>query len=97
MGNKTSFPNASTGQVETYSGIATKFFVSLPTHESQGKPHPTGIFSGPTQKLHPLISKEIEDLLQEGSTDPKEVQRALREYVRNQCSTSKPSPTDRAY
>ena len=97
MGNKTSFPNASTGRVETYRGIATKCFVCLPTHESQGKPHPIGIFSGPTQKVHPLISKEIEDLVQEGSTDPTEVQRALREYVKNQCFTSKPSPTDRAY
>lgn len=77
--------------------VVTKFFVSLPTHESHEKFHPTGIKSGPAQKVHPLISKKIEDLVREGSTDPNEVHRALREYVMNQCSASKPSPTDRAY
>ena len=77
--------------------VVTKFFVSLPTHESHDKSHPTGIECGPAQKVHPLISKKIEDLVREGSTDPNEVQRTLREYVRNQCSASKPSPTDRAY
>ena len=51
----------------------------------------------PAQKVHPLISKKIEDLVREGSTDPNEVQRALREYIRGQCSVSKPSLTDRAY
>ena len=76
---------------------ATTFFVSLPTHESHEKSHPTGILCGAAQKVHPLISKKIEDLVREGSTDPNEVRRALREYVRNQCSTPKPSPTDRAY
>ena len=35
---------------------ATKFFVSLPTHKSHEKSHPTGIESGPAQKVHPLIS-----------------------------------------
>lgn len=64
------------------------------THESHEKSHPTGIVSGPAQKVHLLISKKIEDLVREGST---EVQRALRKYVRNQCSNSRPSPTDQAY
>ena len=77
--------------------LTPRFFVSLPTHESHEKSHPTGILCGAAQKVHPLISKKIEDLVREGSTDPNEVQRALREYVRNQCSTPKPSPTDRAY
>lgn len=77
--------------------LVTKFFVSLPTNESHEKSHPTGIESGPAQKVHPLISKKIEDLVREGSTDPNKVHRALREYVRNQCSASKLSSTDRAY
>ena len=77
--------------------VVTKFFVSSPPHESHEKSHPTGIECGPAQKVHPLISKKIEDLVREGSTDPNEVQTALREYVRNQCSASKPSPTDQAY
>ena len=72
----------------------SKFLVSLPTCESHEKSHPTGIVSGPAQKVHPLISKKIEDLVREGSTDPNEVQRSLRDYVRNQCSALKPSPVD---
>ena len=74
--------------------VATKLLFLYPCTE---KSHPTGLLSGPAQKVHPLVSKKIEDLVREGSTDPNEVQRALREYVRNQSSTSKPSPTDRAY
>lgn len=77
--------------------MKTMFFVSLPTHDSHENCHPTGIVSGPAQKVHPLISKKIEDLVREGSVDANEVQRSLREYVRNRCSVSKPSFTDRAY
>lgn len=44
--------------------------------------HLTGLLCGLAQKVHPLIEK-IENLVREGSPDPNEVQRALREYVRN--------------
>ena len=43
--------------------VATKLFVSLPTCESHEKSHSSGIESGPAQKVHPLISKKIEDLV----------------------------------
>lgn len=77
--------------------MITKFFVSLPTNESHENSHPTGILAGPAQKVHPVISKKIEDLVQEGSTNPNEIQRALREFMRSEGSAIKPSPTDRAY
>ena len=35
---------------------------------------------GPAQKVHPLNSKKIEDLVREGAVDANEVQRSLREY-----------------
>lgn len=38
--------------------VVTKFYVSLPTQEAHEKTHPTGIVSGPAQKVHPLISKK---------------------------------------
>ena len=76
--------------------IKTKFFVSLPTNASHEKFHPTGIVCGPAQKVHPLISKKIEDLVREGAVDANEVQRSLKEYVKNN-SILQPSVTDRSY
>ena len=55
--------------------------VLLPTNASHEKFHPTGIVCGPAQKVHPLISKKIEDLVREGAVDANEVQRSLKEYV----------------
>ena len=77
--------------------IKTKYFISLPTGDSHEEFHPTGIVCGPAQKVHPLISKKIEDLVREGAVDANEVQRSLREYVKNDCSIFHPSVTDRAY
>ena len=71
--------------------FSSKCFVLQPTHEAYEK---SLIVSGLTQKMHPLISKKIEEVVGEGSTDSVEVQRVLKGYVRNQCSTSK---SDRAY
>ena len=74
----------------------SKFFVSLPTAESHA--HPTGVISGPTQKMHPCISKKIEELAKEGYTDPTEVQKVLKEYVKHvSTDVVEPSPFDRAY
>ena len=78
--------------------VKKKYFISLPTKDSHENFHPTGIISGPAQKVHPMVSKKIEDLVREGAVDANEVQRSLREFVKN-CSheLSKPSLTDRAY
>ena len=39
--------------------VVTKFFVSLPTHESHEKSHPTGMESGPAQKVHPSFQRKL--------------------------------------
>ena len=73
----------------------SKFIVSLPTAESHA--HPTGVISDPTQKMHPCISKKIEELTKEGYTDPTEVQKVLKEYVKHvSTDVVEPSPFDRA-
>lgn len=41
----------------------SKDYVFLPTNKSHERFHPTGIVPGPAQKIHPLISKKIEDLV----------------------------------
>ena len=58
-----------------------KYFVSLPTSEAHNKTHPTGAIAGAAQKIHPLLSQKIESLVKEGTTDPRTVQRVLKEYV----------------
>ena len=71
--------------------VATKFLLSLPTHELHEKSQPTGIESGPVERKRYIPS------FQRKLTDPNEVRRALREFVKNECSASKPSPTNQAY
>jgi len=57
-----------------------------------------GVISGPTQKMHLCISKKIEELAKEGYTDPTEVQKVLKEYVKHvSTDVVEPSPFDRAY
>ena len=76
--------------------VISKLLLPLPTHESHSC-HPTGIVAGPAQKVHHLISRKIEELVQEGATNVNKIQRALRQHVKSHCSTSMSSPTDRAY
>ena len=45
-----------------------RFFISLPTKEAHEKVHPTGIVGGMAQRVHPMISKKIKDLVKEGIT-----------------------------
>ena len=76
---------------------AKKYFVSLPTSEAYDKTHPTGAIAGATQKVHHLLSKKIENLVKEGTTDPCTVQRVLKEYVYESMKANLPSETDRLY
>ena len=73
-----------------------KYFVSLPTSEAH-KTHPTGAIVGAAQKIHPLISQKLESLVKEGTTDPRTVQRVLKEYVHESMKTNLPCETDRSY
>ena len=58
----------------------SKNLLSLQTHESHSC-HPTGIVAGPAQKVHPLISHKIQELVQEGATNANKIQIALRLHV----------------
>lgn len=74
-----------------------KWFVSLPTNDAHEKAHPTGITNGVAQKVNPMIANKIEELVKEGMTDPSEVQRSLRSFVKSGVSDDAPQPLDRAY
>ena len=50
--------------------IQQRYFVSLPTNEAHEKVHPTGITGGMSQRVHPMISQKIEDLIKEGTVEP---------------------------
>ena len=75
---ETSFEGLSSGET------VSKFFVSLPTAESLS--HPIGAVCGPAQKIRPCVSRKIEELAKEENIDPTEIQKVLKEYVK-QTST----------
>ena len=76
-----------------------KWFVSLPTNDSHKKTHrdPTGIISGMAQEVNPTIANKIEEFVKEGMTDPSEVQRALRNFLKSCMFENAPHPLDCAY
>ena len=69
----------------------------MPTNESHEKTYPTGIISGMAQKVNPTIANKIEEFVKEGMTDPSEVQRALRSFVKSCMFENAPHPLDCAY
>ena len=74
-----------------------RFFISLPTKEAHEKVHPTGIVGGMAQRVHPMISKKIEDLVKEGITEVHEVKRSLHLFVKTDMRTNPPSESNRSY
>ena len=60
----------------------SKYFVSLPS-EAAHSGHPTGSSGGYAQRIHPLLSDKIFQLVAAGITDTNEVRRSLRFYVTN--------------
>ena len=74
-----------------------KYFVSLPDQEAHQKSHPTGPIAGVAQRMHPEISKKIESLVREGTTDGHTIQRVLKEYVKTTMKDNLPCEMDRAY
>ena len=60
----------------------SKYFVSLPS-EAAHSGHPTGSSGGYAQRIHPLLSDKISQLVAAGITDTNEVRRSLRFYVTN--------------
>ena len=77
--------------------IQQRYFVSLPTNEAHEKVHPTGITGGMSQRVHPMISQKIEDLVKEGITDVQEVKRMLNYFVKTDMKENLPSKNNRAY
>ena len=59
-----------------------KYFVSLPL-EAAHSGHPTGSSGGFAQRIHPLLSEKISELVAAGITETNEVRRSLRFYVTN--------------
>ena len=57
-----------------------KYFVSLPM-ESAHSGHPTGSAGIFSQKLHPLVSQKILEMIRSGISDTSEIKRCLKYYV----------------
>ena len=50
-----------------------------------------------SQRVHPLISKKIEELVKEGITDVNEVKHSLCFFVKTEMKSNPPSESNRAY
>ena len=57
--------------------ISMKYFVSLRAHSG----HPTGLSAIFVQKLHPLVSQKILEMVKSGITDTSEMKRSLKHHV----------------
>lgn len=77
--------------------VEQRYFVSLPTNDAHNSVHPTGVVGGMAQRVHPTISKKIEDLVKEGITELSEVKRNLRYYVKTEMKTNPPSVNNRSF
>lgn len=74
-----------------------RYFVSLPINEAHEKVYQTGIVGGMSQRVHPMISQKIEDLVKEGITDVQEVKHTLHFFVKTDMRENLPSENNRAY
>jgi len=74
----------------------SRYYVSLPTNEAHQQ-HLTGPIAGMTQKVSPMISEKIEELVKEGYSDVGEVQRYLDQFIKSTCSDHLPDKANRAY
>ena len=78
--------------------MTKKYFVILPTADAHHLCHPTGREVCMAQRVHTKIIHKIQELVLEGISDPLEVQRHLKHYVRHSlCSEQPPDTLDRAY
>ena len=72
------------------------YHVSLPS-ESAHTGHKCGMAAGMAQRVHPIISQKITQLVRESATDAQEVKRALREYVKSELKENCPDQLNRSY
>lgn len=76
-----------------------KYFVSLPM-ESAHSGHPTGPTAIFAQKLHPLVSQKILEMVKSGISDTSEIKHCLKYYVDSIIAkdlSKKPMSGDRAF
>lgn len=66
-----------------------RYHVSLPTNEAHQQ-YPTGTVAGMVQKISPMVSEKIEELVKEGYSDVGEVQRYLDLFVKSKCTDHLP-------
>lgn len=59
--------------------------------------HKCGEESGMAQRVHLIVAQKISLLVREGATNPQEVRRALKEYVRSELKENCPNYTNRSY
>ena len=76
--------------------VKQMYHISLPTNEVHIG-HKCGEESGMAQRIHPMLSQKIALLVREGATNPQEIRRALREYIRSELKENCPSYTNRSY
>ncbi len=73
----------------------TMYFVSLPANEAHEQTHPVGQQAGMAQKVHAGVIQKINELVKQGITDARTVQRCLRAHVQSKYVQA--DQDDRAY
>jgi len=74
-----------------------RYYISLPTNAAHnGIPH-TGRAMGMSQRVDPLVSKFVEEIVREGTTDVDTVQKLLKSKIALELKHSSPEGLDRAF
>ena len=72
-----------------------RYNVLLPTNAAHNGMHLTGKAAGMTQRIDPIVSKYIEDIVRDGTTDVDTVQKLLKSSL--QLGSFPPDKLDRAF
>ena len=84
-----------------FSNVKTlfRYFISLPSENAHSK-HPIGEVGGFAQKLHPLMSVKISEMVSAGITNVTDIKRSLKWYVQHDLKDELgdiPKSTDRSF
>ena len=74
-----------------------RFYVSLPTNAAHNGVHLTGKAAGMTQRVDPMVSKFIEEIVREGTTDVDTIQKLLKSRVSLELKDFPSDVLDRAF
>ena len=75
----------------------SRFYVSLPTNAAHNGVHLTGKAAGMTQRVDPMVSKFIEEIVREGTTDVGTIQKLLKSRISMELKDFPPDALDRAF